>query len=434
MKQKRNIILATALIACLFPLRGTGGLHAQDTVRMSWTEENNPVYNKAFRIQAALGEKFIVDYGNGDKEDTLTGLGVGTYDAWVHISHTYNNWLQKQYTITVTSFTEDCEFYWFFCENYKLTNLSISSPTLTTLYCWNSKLSTLDLNCPALNELECRNNLLSTLDISRTTTLRYLYCSGNCLSLSECYRLQKNCPQCDIDFGGQMLPSQEVEVGEAIDFSSQAKFDGVPTVFDIMTMDWQSLPANAYLINNGIILFKDTGTYRVAMSHSTINGGDAHVYAYVHVTFDATLSSLRVSRGVLKPAFNSLIFDYDVKIEYVTNNIVITAKVKDPNTIISGDTGYQKLQYGINVLTITTQNGTSTKTYTITVETELDVGIAVHSSAPLTVQGYEIYNIVGQLLLSYKSLQSLEMLPTGIYIIKKYTNNGIIVNKLVINK
>ena len=178
----RNIILATALIACLFPLRGIGGLHAQDTIRMTWTEEDAYMYSKSFKIKAPLDEKFIVDYGDGDK-DTLTGLGTGTYD-WRVINHYYYG-SQEPHTIIVTNFTEDCKFYECAFVGCKLTDLSISSLTLTYLYCSNIMLSTLNLNCPALNNLYCSENQLTTLDVSKNTELWVLDCFKNQLTILD---------------------------------------------------------------------------------------------------------------------------------------------------------------------------------------------------------------------------------------------------------
>ena len=406
----RNLALAAAFFCCL------GGLHAQDTIRMSWTEENNPVYIKSFRLQASLGEKFIVDYGNGDKEDTLIGLGEGMYD-WIYINHTYTNW-QSQYTITITSLTEDCKFYILQCNGCKLTDLSISSLTLAFLYCEDSR--------------------LSTLDISKLPALKYLFCNNNYFSLSECYRLRKNYPQCYIGCDWHNLPPQEVEVGEEVDFSSEAEFDGVATVFDVMTINRIRLPANAYLINNGIILFKDTGTYRIEMSNPTMQGSAGpypiNVGVEIHVTSDATLSYLAVSHGKLYPAFDNLTYNYDVTVGYDTTEITINATANDANTIISGDTGLQQLQVGSNVFTVLTTLDTTTKTYTITVNRKSDVGIAEITNYELQITNYEIYNVVGQLLASYKSLPSLKTLPAGIYFIKLQTNNGTITKKLLLSQ
>ena len=62
------------------------------------------------------------------------------------------------------------------------------------------------------------------------------------------------------------------------------------------------------------------------------------------------------------------------------------------------------------------------------------VGIS-EISYELQVTSYEIYNIVGQLLLSYKSLppieQTIKNLPMGIYIVRRQTNQGTIIKKII---
>jgi len=106
--------------------------------------------------------------------------------------------------------------------------------------------------------------------------------------------------------------------------------------------------------------------------------------------------------------------------------------------------GKQLTEDGIYYDTLSTINGCdSIIELTLTV---IGVGIKqlIIDNGQWRIESYEIYNTVGQLIfsqpppfggneggLSYKSLQSLETLPTGTYIIRITTSNGIITRKIV---
>ena len=187
----------------------------------------------------------------------------------------------------------------------------------------------------------------------------------------------------------------------------------------------------ARITTNGMITFKDTGTYEIKMINSAIiaGWGDATVYVEINVTKDAMLSNINVSAGELTPAFNKFVFNYHVDVPRDTSEITLTAIANDISTIISGDTGLRQIRIGTNYFTITATSGQTTWTYNIAVKRSF-VNIA-EATEDLQITNYEVYDILGRLQLSQQSHLSLEKLPfpTGIYIIKMQTNKGIITKK-----
>ena len=170
MKAQRSIrrgVLASILFAC------TGIAYANDTIRMSWTEEKNYMYSKSFYIKATIGEQFMINWGNGDI-DTVTGTG-----SWQQFSKIYSNYY-KSYTITIIGLTEDCYLTNVNCQNMKITDLSINCVAFPNLDCSGYQLTGLDVSkCLSLDTLNCSNNQLTNLDARGVT---HLNCSNNQLT------------------------------------------------------------------------------------------------------------------------------------------------------------------------------------------------------------------------------------------------------------
>ena len=188
-----------------------------------------------------------------------------------------------------------------------------------------------------------------------------------------------------------------------------------------------------------MITFKDTGTYEIKMTNLAIKKEGMEwyetpeVYATINVTKDARLSDISVSTGELKPAFSKSVFDYRVDVPRDTTEITIRATALDSNTIISGDTGLYQLRIGSNNFTITATSGQTTWNYNVLVYRSYVVDI-MEVTDDLQITNYEVYDILGRLLLSQQSHMSLDNthLPTGIYILKMATTKGIITKKFFI--
>ena len=431
MKNKRIFLTAATLWVCLFPLRGLGGfLYANDTIRMSWTEDYYYQYSRFFGITATIDKQFLLDWGDGDK-DTITGT-----NSWQNFTHIYSSYY-KQYTITITGLTEDCKFSRLDCRENNLTDLS--------------------LNCMELTELGCNGNELSVLNLSEGMALRFLNCNGNRFSLSECYRLLKYIPEPwggAVEFGVQMVFPQEVEVGDTVDFSAEAVFNKIPTVFTITKEDSPiPIQASDYTTDNkGIFTFNRTGTYRISMINSAIMGSihPAEVLADIIVSgttildTNASLSALKVTPSALVPNFKPGVTNYVVTVLNASTEITITATASSLYATITGDTGIHQLEVGENIfkITVTAEDGT-TKEYKITVTRKVGIEELTINNEQLMINSVEIFDMLGkryytprppsrgELAPSLLERAGGEVLPAGIYIIKMQTNQGILTKKII---
>lgn len=120
---------------------------------------------------------------------------------------------------------------------------------------------------------------------------------------------------------------------------------------------------------------------------------------------NANLASLKISPGVLEPAFSPEITEYTALVGGDCSKITVSAPTADSNSkvIISGNSD---LQLGENVVTcqVTAEDGTSTKTYTITVtkqEGTVDYGDAASGALQANVNGsdYEVAEIFDETML-----------------------------------
>ena len=326
---------------------------------------------------------------------------------------------------------------------------------LHSLICVRNQISAFEVGASntALRWLELDNNQLDTLDISNSVNWDMLDCFNNHLQLSNLFDISEKVR--DVfrkGLGKQRLHPQETKVGKVIDFSSQARFKNINTVFKV---EKNSIPAVLnmdYTINNGLIIFKTAGNYTVTMTNAAIISNiilpdcdSAQVIAEFSVidTADATLRSLLLFDLPLS-SFNKDTLCYTINVNCDVEQVLISASPNDPQATVSGDLQMQPLAKGKNtfIITVTARDGITTLNYTVIVNRNCD-NIAPITNYELQITGYEIYNVVGQKLYTFpnengKASSPLEraggeVLPAGIYILKIYTNKGILTKKIIHN-
>jgi Leucine-rich repeat (LRR) protein len=291
------------------------------------------------------------------------------------------------------------------CSYNQLSSLTLSGCAgLSDLDCSYNQLSSLEVDgCTALGSLDCSSNQLTKLDLSTNTALRTLICDNNQLSvlelaslreitcwenrlqLSDLYKASKMIYESGntvemISLGIQKLPSREVFIGDAIDFSAQNQFPMIVFPYNwintIFTVEKNGIlaPQNDYTIFSGIITFKNIGNYTIKMTNTTIISNPfspAQVVAEFKVRdiADATLAGLTVSAGKLTPVFSPTNLNYTVDADASVFFVTITAIPTNSNATISGDTGLQKLVSGATFFTITViaEDGVTTQEYNIIV-------------------------------------------------------------------
>ncbi|MDE6514482.1 MAG: leucine-rich repeat domain-containing protein, partial [Bacteroidales bacterium] len=193
-----------------------------------------------------------------------------------------------------------------YCNGNQLPSLNVAQNTnLTHLYCWNNQLTSLNVRAlTKLQYLSCSFNQLTSLDLSQNTVLELLYGGYNALTsldathnpllaTLECHHNQlislsvnTNTRFKVLDCGynrfgwatldalsalegekivlsPQVLPSLDVNLNEAVDFSAYATYNGRSTVFSL----GNNTPASAYTLENGILKLKSPGVYTVNMSN-----------------------------------------------------------------------------------------------------------------------------------------------------------------------
>ena len=376
-----------------------------------------------------------------------------------------------------------------YCYDNFLISLDVSNCTaLQGLYCYNNSLSSLDVsNCTALQQLNCYNNSLSSLDVSNCTALRYLQCyynslgsldASNCtalqslqcytnhLPLSELYAASKVISTINSkQLGQQTLFPQIVEVGNAVDFSTQAKF-GNPDTITVFVVTLNGSPASAsdYTETDGVFTFHTTGNYTITMTNEAIKSSASYpAKVSVDITVpkanaDASLSNLTISDGALTPSFSPTAYLYMAEVDNSVSSIILTATPTDPNASVTG-AGTQSLAVGGNpfTITVTAEDGTTTKDYFVIV-TRSTVGIdEVGTGGAASVRIYpnpttgkfmigdlrlddlqlEIYDVVGNLLQSKivnqqsKIVIDISHLSAGIYFLKIQTDDETVMKKVV---
>jgi len=155
---------------------------------------------------------------------------------------------------------------------------------------------------------------------------------------------------------------------------------------------------------------------------------------------DATLSFLGVSSGNLSPVFDSTILYYTVCVSPYVQEIVIKAIASDSNATISGKMSDMLTKdTTVFTITVTAEDGITTQDYIVVVVR--CVGITEINNEQLTINSYEVFDVLGRKQKAESKMQKEYsfpfgegwegVLPNGIYIIKIQTNQGIIIKKVI---
>jgi len=193
------------------------------------------------------------------------------------------------------------------CSDNRLTELDLSTNiALEGFGCANNKLTSLDLsNNPLLDGFACENNQLTSLDISNNPLIDRVDCWNNRLPLSDLYAISKKISDPFYRFlGTQTLLPQAVEPGSSVDFSSQAQFEGVATVFEVQKDGSPATINDDYTISDGIITFNEVGNYTVTMTNSAIVANDyypAKVIAQFWVGIESIEDVTQMSNVLIYP-------------------------------------------------------------------------------------------------------------------------------------
>ena len=422
---------------------------AQDTTSFTWKGSTN---GKSFSVWVVPQKSFTIDWGDGF---ITNAIGNGYMQFMNYMYKDTNNY-------TVNLIVKD-SIYRLNCPDAQISSIDVGKK-MTILCCPNNQITFLDIK--ALGALECQNNQLSNLDLNNTALVR-ISCYNNQLSLSELYAISQkissqNPYHTNKELGTQILPAQQAVVGYAVDLSSEATLGGKKTNFKVEKDRINGATAIIdidYTIDSGIIVFNNAGIYVISMYNSAITS-DFNYPAYVYAEFnvreantDATLASLAVSKGKLTPIFNSDTLDYTVDVKYEIKEMLITATTTDTNAVISGDTGLWELIIGENVLTITVtaEDKITTQEYFVKVNRADTIpdstSIAEITQEQLIINDIEIFDMLGRKYVTRHcglDPQSLVMdeilkqvqndvphLELGIYIVKIYTDKGIIIRKIV---
>lgn len=135
-------------------------------------------------------------------------------------------------------------------------------------------------------------------------------------------------------------------------------------------LTFKALSAGSSKVNVSNYEVYDFDENLVSMSHvgnSTVSVSDGTPDA----SSDATLSSLKVSKGSLSPSFAPRTYKYTMTVDADVSSLAIDAKTNDSKATVSSITGADSLQPGENTVKIkvTAENG-ETATYKITVTRE----------------------------------------------------------------
>lgn len=76
---------------------------------------------------------------------------------------------------------------------------------------------------------------------------------------------------------------------------------------------------------------------------------------------DTYLKNIKLSRGILSPAFSKNVFNYSVKVESDVDKITIDAIKNDINQVVEGEVVETPLKYGKNIFGLTVTNGSGPK-------------------------------------------------------------------------
>ena len=366
----------------------------------------------------------------------------------------------------------DCpNLFAFYCDTNQLQSLDVSNCTILQFFeCQSNQIRELDLsNCADLYKFNCSNNQLQSLDISGCLDLYEYSCYNNQLPLSVLFAASTTTTQMGRKhLGTQNLPLKRVLVEDSL-FAEQSAFvinsNTIYTTY-VVIQNGNPAPTSSYSVNDGVIVFHDTGVYTVTMSNIAVVSSYVHpasviVEISVVETFntDACLADITVSAGTLSPAFDCAVSDYTVDVANNIDAITITATPNDPFAVISGDIGLQQLAVGENlfVITTTSEDEATTLQYTLTI-TRSNVGMVdanlqdniniypnpaqhtLYITSSETVEHVSIYDISGRTVGAYSIRPyspspniDISNLANGIYLVKVKTTQGESIRKIVIS-
>ncbi|MCL2130877.1 MAG: T9SS type A sorting domain-containing protein [Lentimicrobiaceae bacterium] len=239
---------------------------AEERITFTWKVGAATIL-KDFRLSAINNVVFTVDWGDGEVE-TMTGTG-----SWETIKHHYLNY--RDYTVVISTMSPNI-FTHFDCKDRLVTDLKFMNCLfLEELHCYDNQLVTLNLaGCDprSMKYVYCFNNQLEEL----TMYGERIYCYNNRLPLSNLYIpfiiIMGDTIKPDSThkrYGTQTLPVVTVKEGDTVDFSAQAEFAGILTDFAV-ERNGSTATRSDYSINNGIITFTNTGTYKITMTNDAI--------------------------------------------------------------------------------------------------------------------------------------------------------------------
>jgi len=208
----------------------------------------------------------------------LTTLDVSKNTALDNLDFSYNN-------ITTIDVSNNTALTFLFCGYNKLTTLDLSSNTalinfdckgnrlnnldvtkniaITNLGCSENLLTTLDVTKnTAMTKLECNSNKLTSLDLSKNTALTSLSCQSNLLNFTTLPIKQNT--WVTYTYSPQaafVLQKKNYTLSETIDLSSQLTINSNTTNYTLKTKSGSTLTSSVdYTATNGIFTFLKTQT------------------------------------------------------------------------------------------------------------------------------------------------------------------------------
>jgi len=366
-----------------------------------------------------------------------------------------------------------------FRESLKDINLS-NCVNLDTIQLIGGVITDLDLSdCRALKVIYCINHHLSVLDINLTNNpaIYSIACYYNHLPLSNLYALSELSDEQfpPFRFGKQTerVP-RRIKPGDALDYSSQKEFGGLPTGFAIVKgyENWGADPnsnyadPNTYDIENGVITFHKAGKYTVDMRNNAIRQDYwfmmleparylvwIDVIDFVPVTeitnipASATVGEVVLSNRIVLPANATYTYTTWEIIDAGTTGATLTGSrlnttatgfVIVRGTIKDGldfDEDYTQ-DFVIEIKPLGIEEGAELSG--ITVYPNPTTGELRIENGELRIINVEIVDVYGRILLtnhlitsSSNHLINIAHLPAGNYFVKIITEEGEIVKKVV---
>ena len=459
----KNTVLAAALFACCLTAI------ANDTIRLTWYEDYFYGYTRYLSITTTVGEQFTIDWGDGSDIDTITSVGGHNF------SHIYYNY--HYYSVTIAAITPNCQFISFWCGDShteirnRVIALDVSGCTaLLRLYCSGNELSVLDVSgctalkwldcnnnqlleldlseCTALERLNCSDNQISVLDLSNNTLLRYLYCHGNQLNALD---ISKNTALGHLYCSDNQLSVLDLSKNTlgALDCSNNQL-----TALDISQ---NTILIELYCSNNQLTLLdlsknKKLETLQCSNNQLTVlDIPNAHLYHLscydnllqlsnlYNISKKSNYKYLGTQRLLPQEAVVNTPVDFSSQKKFDGIETTFTIRIKNalaPLNYYTEENGIITFHRAGNyTVTMTNSAIVSDASYPAQVIADIsvlpDIGIEEVTSYELQVTSYEVFDILGRCLASLKSYPSLENFPNGVYIIRTYTNKGILISKII---